>query len=137
MLNPEIPPLPRGHVAATIAAIFIHPIAWPAWGIQRIIGQRIPDWEFNHFTATPYFLGVGIAATLLAATGDTLPIIVALYLTIAMELVGLWASLDVSFGRSGLALRLLEALGKRKRTTQRERFLSVRVGFTSGRHPTL
>jgi hypothetical protein len=92
----------------------IHPIAWPGWLIELIVRQRFPDWEFNVYTSTPYFLCLLSLATFGLLSGNSIMMGAAMYVVAAMELLALWICLTYSLGRSGLARRWFRNLGRRR-----------------------
>lgn len=103
----------RGRLPAILAAMVIHPIAWPGSLIEKLVRIWIPAWEFNVYTATPYFLilttiGAG------AIVSDSGPLaFFGVYILSAIELLALWTCLTIAIGISGTAMLWLNVLGKR------------------------
>jgi hypothetical protein len=74
-----------------------------------------PGWEFDRFTATPYFLVLVAVATLgLFADANALSLAGA-YVLSALEVLGLWCTVSVGLGRPSGAYLYLRRFGLRRR----------------------
>jgi hypothetical protein len=70
--------------------VIVAPIAFPAWGIERVVRRRRPTFEFRIFNSTPYFLVVAVIATFaVIAIRITVIQITAVYFLAVMELLSL------------------------------------------------
>jgi hypothetical protein len=83
--------LPRRiRVVVVTLLVIVAPIALPAWGIERIVRRRRPNFEFRIFSSTPYFFVVAIIATVAVITiRITVVQITALYFLAVMEMLAL------------------------------------------------
>lgn len=81
-----------------LCAAIVHPIAWPGWTIERLVQSRRANWEFSPYSATPYFVVLGVGSTLCALSGPFFIQIVGLYVLFAMELLAIWICLAIFSG---------------------------------------
>jgi hypothetical protein len=102
-------------VFAATAAIMIHPVAWPGWIIEGVVHRWHPEWEFDSYTGTPYFVVVMTFATAGLVSENAIWIGVAAYIISATEILALWLCLTIALGRSGAARKWLSEFGRRRK----------------------
>jgi hypothetical protein len=120
-------------LGAVFAAV-VHPIAWPAWAIERLVQRRSSDWQFSAYSATPYLSTLAMAGTICVMSKLPLLQIVGIYILFALELLGIWLCIAIFSGnRQSAFWVLLIHHGKRKvAQSSREVFVSTYSIYCSG-----
>jgi hypothetical protein len=90
------------------------PIAVPGWLIELIVRRWRPGWQFGLISASPYFAAYVAMATALLIQGSGPGLVVAIYLLTALEILGLWISIDIARGVTGFSTRYLNIFGLRR-----------------------
>jgi hypothetical protein len=116
-------------MAALAAAILIHPIAWPAWSIELIVRRWKPSWQFNTYTGAIYLSVLTLLATAGLLTEKLAVSFVAIYVLSAMEILALWTSTAIAFGRPTTSYAFLRVYGRRRGPTNPNVVLLESRGF--------
>jgi len=92
-----------------VLVALIQPIAWPAWGVERIVRIKYKNWQFWTYSAIPYFFVLAIVCSIALLWLSPTWGWVSLYPMTAMLVVSLWACIAVGVGRvSNILLALLK-----------------------------
>lgn len=113
-------------------AAFIHPIAWPGWTIEALVRRWKPGWEFNSFSATPYFITLTLLSSLALLSRNSLVGFVGAYIMTAMEVLCLWLSVAIAVGRRGSVRNLLSEFGRRGPSLDGQKVLLTPTGLYAG-----
>jgi hypothetical protein len=108
-----------------IFAIFIIPIAIPAWAIEGLIRRKKANWEFNTFTAIPYFLVLTCLSVILLVSSQFGYQLLGLYISISMFLLSFCLSIVVLIGTESRLLKAIQKYADRK-------YKYVKTTFTTG-----
>jgi hypothetical protein len=121
-----------GSAVVKIFALVLYPLAVPGWLIEYAVRHWSPNWSFNAYTATPYFLILLSLATLGIVSEKVVYVVGGAYVIVALEIIALWQCLTIAMGKAGLARRLFSEFGRRRVEIPQGKILLTSTGLYVG-----